>query len=59
MKKCPKCNGIGYIMNKETFITQYCDFCNGKKELDWIDYIFGDQTGISLWGEKTFKGKIK
>jgi DnaJ-class molecular chaperone len=59
MEKCPKCNGTGFIMNQETFNTQHCDFCHGKKELDWIDYIFGNQKGLRLWGTKTFKGKTK
>ena len=33
--KCPKCNGSMH------YDTSWCNFCYGKKELDWIEIIFG------------------
>ena len=38
--KCPKCNGSGLeFFSEKGKIT--CRFCWGKKELDWIEIIFG------------------
>ena len=42
--KCPKCNGIQG--------DSYCLFCWDKKNLDWIESIFGVDPPI-IWGQKT------
>ena len=36
--KCPDC-GDGYY--KGNIITAFCQFCRGKKDLDWIECITG------------------
>ena len=37
--KCSKCNGTGKIKISSKKIK--CYFCNGKKEIDWVENIFG------------------
>ena len=37
--KCPKCNGVGSTQNFG--VPDYCLFCDGKHNLDWIEYLFG------------------
>ena len=44
--KCPKCNGKYYDRNRWSFI---CKFCHGKKELDWIEIIFGVDRPEQIW----------
>ena len=40
--KCPKCNGKEWErVNTQETISIKCNFCNGKKELDWVEYIIG------------------
>ena len=46
---CPDCNGKPFssIKKEEPFkhsSSRVCNFCNGKKELDWVEYIFGVTT---------------
>lgn len=51
--KCPKCEGKPLqpkVINNITFTNCLCDFCYGKKNLDWLEYIFGvnPSDGISI-----------
>ena len=42
--KCPKCSGKQLIMENSSSddkLRTSCDFCYGKKELDWIEFVFG------------------
>ena len=40
--KCPACNGTGKIKYIDSsFNKNLCNFCFGKKDIDWIEYIFG------------------
>jgi hypothetical protein len=39
--KCPICNGRGSRDNYGTTSFEYCYFCHGKQNLDWIECIFG------------------
>ena len=51
--KCQKCKGTGIEYRKrwkprDKSYTSICTHCNGKKELDWVDNIFGDsKNGMS------------
>ena len=59
---CPKCNGTKF---EEVMIEKYndiydisneefCSFCNGKGDINWIENVFGVQvTGIRIWGQRT------
>jgi len=54
--KCPKCEGkpLPNITTKNgiVFTNVICDFCYGKKELNWIENIFG-VIKSKWWGVKT------
>jgi hypothetical protein len=39
--KCLKCNGEKAGNDIWSFGDNYCDFCCGKEDLDWIENIFG------------------
>ena len=42
--KCPKCNSLGFIIWTSSDGYKHkgiCNFCWDKKELDWIEVIFG------------------
>jgi hypothetical protein len=41
--KCPNCNGK--FTNPEESVL-WCNFCHGKKDLDWIENIFGVTPGF-------------
>jgi len=47
--KCDKCNGKGLIpLEGEYLIT--CSKCKGKKELDWLENVFGPNIeNYDLW----------
>ena len=60
--KCPVCNGKGkqvldFELGKFNVIIK-CLFCYGKKELDWIEVIFGVDFG-SLIKEKQLRNKYE
>jgi hypothetical protein len=40
---CPECKGT--FRDKDGLL--YCDFCHGKKELDWIESIIGVERNSS------------
>jgi len=52
--KCDKCNGTGcdpnFYPNK---IPVLCDKCLGKKELDWLESIFGVKPNDNVLLNKT------
>ena len=47
--KCPVCNGKEFerLKNSDLPLKVECRFCYGRKELDWIENIFGvDSDGL-------------
>lgn len=65
--KCPNCEGNSYKLELETgkiYEVQFkfpnsikCNFCKGKKELDWIENVFGVEGIIKLKINKIRHGK--
>jgi len=42
--KCPRCNGEPLpplTVKNITFTNRVCEFCYGKKKLNWLEVIFG------------------
>jgi len=40
--KCPKCTGDRHLrIDSIKFTNLICDYCWGKPELDWMEYLFG------------------
>ena len=44
--KCPRCNGVMIVKNKKGIPIKHvsvslCDFCHGKQDLDWVEFITG------------------
>ena len=57
--KCQRCNGTGIIIIEDIWKIR-CTLCLGKKELDWIEEIFGvDEVSIidCNWGIKHDKDR--
>lgn len=62
--KCPKCNGKKKVVLMKTGpfdIEDWCNFCNGKKDLDWIENILGVTPIAGIWNPVAGinRGKIK
>jgi hypothetical protein len=56
--ECPKCNGKGlFVSDKPELYFETCDFCYGKKELNWIEVIFGAYKSHSSLIEKLLSGE--
>lgn len=39
--QCPICEGKKAGNTIDMYGDAYCSFCDGREELDWIEYIFG------------------
>jgi hypothetical protein len=48
---CKKCNGRGYKWTNKKKI-HICDNCNGRKELDWLEEVFGVEDKIINYSPK-------
>ena len=39
---CRKCHGRGYHIRGSIYLKTICEYCKGRKDVDWIDYVSGN-----------------
>ena len=39
---CRKCHGRGYHIRGSIYLKTICEYCRGRKDVDWIDYVSGN-----------------
>ena len=47
---CPECEGKGWRPNKIYGYAESCRLCRAKKDINWLERIFGvNDNGIVMW----------
>jgi hypothetical protein len=50
---CQKCSGRGWSIRADDNYITMCDFCRGKRKLNWLEIIFGVREDYAWWEDTT------